>query len=452
MSCREDGFQSALKIVIGLGIGTGLCSQYYFAGLVSGLGLWLVSPALVAAGVLMALRWRGGTRRCCPAKLDAGGSDSLTRWLAGGLVLLLLIDLGVFIWESVRTPRGNWDAWAIWNLRAHFFYRDGGMAWRDGFTETIAWSHPDYPLLLPTLVAGGWKLLGRESRAVPVALGCFFTFGAVLLMLASLAVLRGARQGLLAAVALAATPVFFVQGAMQCADVPVAFFRLASLAAMAMAARVEQSHGRRGFAIAAGMAAALDGWAKNEGLLWFAAFLISITVTMRWRLIAPFVAGALPALAPIALFKARVATSSDIFGAGGRAGMMARALDASRYRLIAREAIKHVWNFGPLLVSPFVILAIYLIVAGRRRGNRDRPVIRAGAAALLLTACGYFLIYLLRNLDLRWLLDTSADRLLVQLWPGVVFLVMLSARLPDTNQATFSAGPSSPGSRISRCR
>ncbi len=315
------------------------------------------------------------------------------------------------------------------------------MAWRDAFTEVIGWSHPDYPLLLPTLVAGGWRLLGRESRAVPLAVGWFFTFGSVVLMIAAVAILRGARQGLLAAIALAATPVFFVQGAMQCADVPVAFFRLASLAAMAMAERYD----RRVFAFAAGMCAALDGWVKNEGLLWFAAFLISISVAMRWRLIAPFAAGALPALAPIALFKARVATSSDIFGAAGRVGMMARAVDPSRYVLIAREGIKHVWSFGPLMVSQFALLGVYLIVVGWRREDRDRGVIKAGAAALLLTAVGYFLIYLLRDQDLLWLLDTSADRLLVQLWPGVVFVVMLAA-----SQATLSAGPSSPGSRISR--
>jgi hypothetical protein len=436
--CRHD----VSRIVIGTGIGMGLCSEYYFVGQVFGWGLWAAIVVLGLAGALAAF-WRRGACGLCVMQQETCGNQSHTRWLAVGLGILLLVDLAIFVWESVRTPRGNWDAWAIWNLRAHFFYREGGVAWRDGFTEVLAWSHPDYPLLLPALVAGGWRLLGRESRAVPIAVGCFFTFGSAVLMVASLGILRGARQGLLAAIALSATPVFFVQGAMQCADVPVAFFRLASLAAMAVADRYD----RRGFAMVAGMAAALDGWAKNEGLLWFAAFLISITVAMRWRLIAPFLAGALPALAPIALFKARVATSSDIFGAAGRAGMMTRALDASRYSLIARETIKHVWSFGPLVVSPFVLLAIYLIVVGRRKADRDQAVFRVGAAALVMTAAGYFLIYLLRDLDLRWLLDTSEDRLLVQLWPGVVFVVMLMSR-----QATFSAGPSSPGSRISRCR
>jgi hypothetical protein len=424
-------------IVIGLGILVGLWSEYFFVGLVSGWGPWLAIAVVVVAGAVVALR----RRELCVTQHEADASPSLTRWLAVGFGLLLVADLAVFVWESAGTPRGSWDAWAIWNLRAHFFYREGGVAWRDAFTEVIAWSHPDYPLLLPTLVAGVWKLLGRESRAVPIAVGCFFTFGPVALMIASLTILRSARQGLLAGIALAATPVFFVQGAMQCADVPVAFFRLASLGLIAMAERYD----RRGFAIVAGMSAALDGWVKNEGLLWFAALLISIAVAMRWRMTAAFVAGALPALAPIAVFKARVATSSDIFGAAGRAGMMARAMDISRYRLIAREGIKHIWSFGPLVVSPFVLLAIYLIVVGWRKGDRDRGAIRAGAVALLLTAAGYFLIYLLRDQDLQWLLDTSADRLLVQLWPGVVFMVMLAAR-----QATLRAGPSSPGSRISR--
>ena len=273
--CRHD----VSRIVIGTGIGMGLCSEYYFVGQVFGWGLW---PAIVAVGVAGALAafWRRGACGRCVRQQHRCGNPSLTRWLAVGLGILLLADLAIFFWEGVRTPRGNWDAWAIWNLRAHFLYRAGGVAWRDGFTEVLAWSHPDYPLLLPALVAGGWKLLGRESRAVPIAVGCFFTFGSAVLMMASLTILRGARQGLLAAIALAATPVFFVQGAMQCADVPVAFFRLASLAAMAMAGRCERSRGRRGFAIAAGMAAALDGWAKNEGLLWFAALL---DFRSRWQ-------------------------------------------------------------------------------------------------------------------------------------------------------------------------
>jgi hypothetical protein len=408
-------------LILALGIAIGLSSEAFFVGLMAGhpaVALF-VAAAIFLAALYLAIRRSPRTR-------DAASE----RGLACAFGLLLLADLAVFVWASIRTPRGNWDAWAIWNLRAHFLYREGGAAWRDGFTDLLDWSHPDYPLLLPAFIAGAWKLLGRESRAVPVALACFFTFGSAALMAASVAMLRGVRQGLLAGIALAATPVFFIQGAMQCADVPVAFFRLATLAAMALADRSDS----RGLAMVAGASAALDAWAKNEGLLWFGAFLIALVLMGRGRLTVGFVAGALPVLAPIVLFKARVATASDIFGAAGRVGMMARALDPARYSLIASEGLKHVWSFGPLLVSPFALLGIYLAVTGLRPGNRDRMVVRAGVLALILTSVGYCAIYLLRTLDLKWLLDTSSDRLLLQVWPAVVFLVMLAARAPDPSR------------------
>ena len=53
-----------------------------------------------------------------------------------------------------------------------------------------------------------------------------------------------------------------------------------------------------------------------------------------------------------------------------------------------------------------------------------------GALALVFTAAGYFTIYLVRPLDLAWLLDTSSDRLLLQLWPGIVFVIFLACRAP----------------------
>jgi hypothetical protein len=282
-------------------------------------------------------------------------------------------------------------------------------------------------LLLPAFVARGWELLGRESRAVPIALAGFFTFGSVALMATSLATLRGARQGLLAGMALAATPFFFVQGAMQCADVPVAFFRLATLAALAMA---DRSHSG-GLAALAGAAAALDGWTKNEGLLWFTAFLLARVVVAGGRLLPAYIAGAAPVLAPIVYFKARIAPSSYIFDGTARAGMLVRATDPARYRLIAVEGFRHAWDFGPLLVSAVAMLAVYLAVAGLRRDGEDRSILRTGVLAVLFTTLGYFAIYLLEPLDLAWILRTSSDRLLLQLWPGIIFVVFLAARVPQ---------------------
>jgi hypothetical protein len=144
-------------------------------------------------------------------------------------------------------------------------------------------------------------------------------------------------------------------------------------------------------------------------------------------------------LATIVLYKARVASSSDIFGAAGRVGMVDRLLDPARYGLIARETLVHIWSFGPLLISPFVILAAYLVLAGVQSHGRDRMTLRSGALALAFTAAGYCMIYAVRSLDLSWLLDSSLDRLLIQLWPAIVFLVFFAAKTLERDPVPIEA-------------
>jgi hypothetical protein len=429
--CRHDLF----RVVLGTGIGIGVCSECYFAGLVSrSSDLRLEIFLLLATGLGLAFGRQRARCRFCETPHESKRDTALAGWLGAALGLMLIVDSGVFAWIISVAPMGGWDAWAIWNLRAHFLYRAGGAAWRDGFTEVLAWSHPDYPLLLPGFVARGWNLLNGEESGVPVGLAAFFTFGPVALITASMAILRGASQGFLAGIALAATPFLVVQGAKQCADVPLAFFILATLAAMTLAERFHS----RGLAVLAGAAAALAGWAKNEGLLWLSAFIIAQAIVTRWRFLPAFLAGSLPVMLPILFFKARVATSSDIFGAAGRAGMLTRALDPTRYSLIATEGLKHVWSFGPLLIGAFVMLAAYLAVSGTQRGNEDRASLYSGALALTFAATGYFAIYVLGPFDLQWLLDTSSDRLLLQIWPGIVFVVFLAARAPHRESSPLT--------------
>jgi len=275
---------------------------------------------------------------------------------------------------------------------------------------------------LPAFIARSWRLLGRESQSVPIALGFFFSFGTAGLLVSSVSVLRGRRHGLLAGLCIAATPALYVQGASQYADVPVAFFVLATLACMTLADRFDAD----GFAVLAGAAAALAGWTKNEGLAWFCAFLAARVIVGRARRLSAFLAGAVPFLAVILLFKVEVAPPGDIFGVAGRVGMVERLLDAGRYALIFRKVIEHVWYFGPLLVSPFLILAGFLLATGVRPDDRDRIALRTAALALFLAAVAYCLVYVLRPLDLAWLLKTGLDRLIVQLWPGIVFAVFLA--------------------------
>jgi len=63
-----------------------------------------------------------------------------------------------------------------------------------------------------------------------------------------------------------------------------------------------------------------------------------------------------------------------------------------------------------------------------RGGRVESRVLPAGVIGLV--CAGYYGIYLTTPHDLEWHLATSLDRLIVQLWPMVVFTTFLQLRSP----------------------
>ena len=61
----------------------------------------------------------------------------------------------------MRSPDGGFDAWAIWNQHARFLMYAPEVGFHPGVT------HPDYPPLVPLLVAFGWRLFG-VAPVVPI--------------------------------------------------------------------------------------------------------------------------------------------------------------------------------------------------------------------------------------------------------------------------------------------
>jgi hypothetical protein len=77
-----------------------------------------------------------------------------------------------------------------------------------------------------------------------------------------------------------------------------------------------------------------------------------------------------------------------------------------------------------------ILSLIVLAAALRFARERRREVAFSGAigATLLL---GYFGVYILTPLDLTWQLQTSLDRLLVQVWPVLVLTAFIGLRPPE---------------------
>jgi hypothetical protein len=300
----------------------------------------------------------------------------------------------------VRYPDGGWDARAIWNLRARALHRtperpDLALA------AEMPESHPDYPILLPSLVADAWDALGSETPAAQASLAALFT---VLLVLvpATASSRSGRESGWLAALLLLGLPALLQQGWSQYADVPLADF-LVTAAALA----VEQ--GPRA-PVLAGLAAGLGALTKNEGILWVLALGAFLPSRRRFAL------GAALPLGLLLVFKLAFPRPNDLASAAGSISLA----DPRRGLALGGALAAQVWNFPAWgLAGPAIVIALVAL----RAEERVRPLERALALALALICA----IYLAAPRPVEELARVTLDRLLLQ-WSGVAVLVAVRSR------------------------
>jgi hypothetical protein len=366
---------------------------------------------------------------------DEGGRGSIRAFrgfhipTSIALVCALAVAVYAAIVRTIAFPQGEgWDAFAIWNLRARFLFLGGTDHWRDGFTQLLSGSHPDYPLLLPAATAHFWTCLGHDSPAVPAVIGLAFTFGTVGILFSALRMLRGPMPAMLGTLLLLCTPAFIAQGTSQYADVSLAFFIAVVMAALAI--HEEWSFpGQQGMAVLAGIAAGFAAWTKNEGLLFAGALLVvSFVQSVRKNHSDPFLpllAGSLPLLLLTFAYKHWIAGPGDLFSSP--AVMAGRLLQPRRYGIVLEWFAKDFFRFGGWFVVPgtIILLAFCFFWPGDPTlPNRTREECgNLSVWALGLTLVGYFFIYLITPYDLYWHLRFSLDRLFLQLWPGAILLV-----------------------------
>ena len=365
---------------------------------------------------------------------DHPGPPSRLFAVAAGLALTAAG--AAFVGMLRRQPHGEWDAWMNWDLRARMIFR-GGEAWRAAFSNMIPWSHPDYPLMVQSLVVRSWLYAGGETLGGPALVAATFTFGTVALVVAALAALRSTSQGLVAGLVLLSTPFFIAHGASFYGDVPVGLFLLATFVCLALDGRYGE--GTRRFAVLAGIAAGFAMWTKNEGLTFVPAIgagilvsgLVSGWPTTRRRLTG-FGLGLFPMLLVAASFKLRLAPRNDLVATLGIDRTIDWITDPRRYYLTLREFISHLGTFGYNgFGSATWLLLAYLLAMGVGRREVDRVWMRMAAVALVLMLAGDYVVFVAMAYDLPRLLNSSLDRLLLQLWPSALFLLFMAVRTPE---------------------
>ena len=417
-----------LRLMVAIPIGIGVCSATFFVALIAGIPHVAIETCLLAG--LLPWRWRTSTNAAgAPCAISRAGGQEQARETPFRFLFFFLavVDAAVFACWSARWPRGGWDGWAIWNQRARFIHQ-AGPRWRDAFSPALSWSNTHYPLLVPATLARAWNDLGSETTLVPIFVSGLFAVAVTGLLVLSLSALGGRAHAFAAGALLLGTPSFVQIAASQYVDVTLSYFVLATLVLICFADRPAAPDG---WLVLAGIMAGMAAWTKNEGLVLVVAGALALAVTTNRkalvRRVGAFLAGAGTFLLTILYFQRGVGVSRYFLGQHGAPRITQDLLDAHRYAIVAEAFVSQLWRFGGPLVSPAIFLFGYLLCSGVRMPQKD--VIRPAATGLtlLLTVAGYFAIYILSPYNLPWLLATSLDRLCLQLWPGALFAMMLSA-------------------------
>lgn len=422
---RAFGIAVGIAISIALSSASGFLAGLFSDGLSDGV-LLTESCALVAVGIAA---WMAA-----PALrhdyYDLGHDKPSPPRTA--LILLSLTAALVLIAAAAQIPgyyaarpHGSPDGWAIWNVRARFLALSP-FDWTRGFREA-GFGNPDYPLLLPVLVARLWNGLATTSTLVPLSVGLGYLILSISVAGLGVAWLSGIPAGLATVIVLASTQSLIFESAAQCADVPLAFYYLCTCALLICSDRALP----RNTALAlAGATATAAMWTKNEGILFFGVCLVSlygVSQLMDNRREAihnarAFLVGAAPIGLVAALFKLRYAPAPKIVADQSADGFFATLFDASRHASTLSAYGAEIWSsFGLCLMA---ILA-WLIL--KPKNGEARPMgigARAALLTLFLSLLGYYTVHTTTAFAFEWHLETSLDRLLLHFWPATVLVLM----------------------------
>ena len=412
--------RSVFDISLALPFGLGATSVLFFVLLWAGLspkvaailsdGLWLVG-----GGALWWLR-RRGQRAGAGQTEDPRPADFRWAWLGWiGLAVAAAFWIGSMVQTSTAVPQGDWDAWAIWSMRAKFLAAEG--RWTGAISpELVGRSHPEYPLLWSSVVAKSWSWSGGAAALLaPTLAGALASAGLVSLLLSGLWVMRGAASGLMAALLLMMTVSYWQYSAVQYADIPLALFMLGALSCAVLAGSHEWDPGLMALS---GALASMAAWTKDEGLVFLASLGVVLLVAARKRALYWAVA-ALPAVLVIAGFKLLLAPP---FAAWSPSHLS----EFNRLGPILKTAGFELLQLGNFPAHPVLAMAVCAALLGFRRPLR--PIWPLIPVALL--GAGYLGAFWMTTSDLNWHLQTAAGRLLLQITPLVLLCVFLLLRSP----------------------
>jgi len=326
-------------------------------------------------------------------------------WLPVATIVATLGFLCVNI-KVIALKYGGWDAMCTWNLHAQ--YLADPVNWQKMF-QNSEYSHPDYPLCLPAIIAFFMRLFSADGvLMVPFIVCVTLTLSMPVLIYQEVA----HRQGVVAigAMVLFVMEHYYIAGSVnQYADVVVAFFLLCAFICAA------HMYSDKRYVALSVFFIACCAWTKNEGivlalifLLWHGRSLFSKTNIMHT------LAGLALPLGALLVFKLVCHTPNDLVNEAnssivGYLGQPGRYIAvASSYRgMITKE-----FQFTAMALVVFAVICVL---------KKKMP---GGPFFMLVTyLVVYSMVYVVTPKDISWHLTTSHSRLVLQLMPVLIYVM-----------------------------
>jgi hypothetical protein len=333
-------------------------------------------------------------------------------YLLAFLVLLFLARMALF-------PIVMWDGRSVWLFNAHKLFNHGMMALADARVPALLWSHPDYPLFYTAWMSHfmAWGGAFNERMA---ALGIAVFFGATLALLWTIA---RAQLGRAAGAAITLWAFFAVENLAGGAYVDGFVMALSGIGALSLA-RAEADARWRAVAYVVLAACSL---LKVEGLVVSALVLLAFGRFRALAFLAPAVGhrlfaklGGIPSTDPLSLgtlfgdffdrFAEALETIPEMLSNAGYTNTRFVLWQAMAAALVAAALM--IWHFTRDKAKP----------------KLTQPALRLAAAACAYAAVSFAVILAVPH-DVRWLVQVTLDRLLLQGSALMIFVpLLLTAR------------------------
>jgi len=384
-------------------------------------------PVFLAATAACAIPAAIRLRRLAPPRLALRFPFRRPRW-SDLPVAVFSVAVAVYAFVLLRVatvkPLAEWDAWAMWTMKAKALIVYGNL----GVADFVGAAHPDYPLLVPMLQAFAFRFMGQintELVHVEYAL-LVLAFAAAVCRVVSL------RVGLAAASAWALyvllLPGLEVNVPDALGDVPVAVF--ASLAAFAFALWLRDR--RRAWLGMYSIFGAGAVWSKNEGL---SALVVIAVLGVLLSIARPLARNIVPPLlASVAIYVLLLPWTfwTNAQGIGHDRNLTAGLHPSLLVREHARaiHSLEDLWsqlgNADTWLFLPYLTVLLVVVALIRRTGVRV-------ALFSLLVPIGllgsYVVVYTISTdpLGLDWYLATSSSRVITSV--GLIAATLLPVQI-----------------------